>query len=199
MKLFTCILFYLVVIFSSEAQEVLLYGNKLSLASSDTLLKFEYVENLPVDLDSYEAIMIFSSAHSRLTLKEEDQIELYVRSGGSLYLGADNWPLVHECNQLTKRFFQSRCYGYFEGDTLHLSDESSFKPLGIDERFAGTTTVSFPMNYALVVEAWSADNPIIMSGQLGAGRIILDGGYSRFYRTDRSQALLEQILKLLLK
>ena len=46
---------------------------------------------------------------------------------------------------------------------------------------AGTTTVAFPLDYRLKVEAWINDEPLILSGESYKGKIIIDGGYSRFY------------------
>ena len=52
---------------------------------------------------------------------------------------------------------------------------------------AGRSTVAFPMDYRLRVEAWVADQPLILSGELDAGKVIIDGGYSRFYCDQRSE------------
>ena len=37
------------------------------------------------------------------------------------------------------------------------------------------------MDYRLKVEVWLDDQPLIQSGEIGLGKIVIDGGYSRFY------------------
>ena len=52
---------------------------------------------------------------------------------------------------------------------------------------AGNSTVAFPLDYRLKVEAWVDDEPLILSGKWLNGRVLIDGGYSRFYCTNNEQ------------
>ena len=187
----------LFVAFGLKSQAILVYGNNIDLEISNTMFSLDYKEKFPSDISSYGLVMIFSTANSNFSLREEQQIEKYLKTGGSVYLGADNWPLVQECNQLMTRFYQSRCYGNFE-DSLSIVRTGNLILPSNDKISGGSTTVSFPMSFELKVEAWASDNPIILSGKIGEGKILLDGGYSRFYRKEESQELLDRMVNFLL-
>ncbi|TNE53532.1 MAG: hypothetical protein EP338_10935 [Bacteroidetes bacterium] len=178
----------------SFGQEVLIYGRQIDFPCVDSVLHVRNSESIPRNLNDYDLLMIFSTANSRLKEGEEVAIQHYLEQGGRLYLGADNWPLVEECNQLMNRFYRQECYGNFDEDKLEeqVLTENSLKRL--DSR----TTVSFPMHQDLRVEAWSNDNPMVLSGKIGQGKIVLDGGYSRFYDACDNKEVLLDIINLLL-
>jgi hypothetical protein len=119
-----------------------------------------------------------------------------------LYVGAENWPLQAEANQITSYFYQKECFGNHidsiatsetYGTNLVLEDMPSIP--------AGVSTVSFPLHPGLKVEAWVNDEPLILSGMIGNGRIVIDGGYSRFYEklmTPESELVWTRILEFLI-
>jgi hypothetical protein len=149
-------------------------------------------------LDSCSILVIFSTANSRLGEVEQNLILAFVNAGGSLYLGAENFPFNEECNQLSEKFLQLKGYGNFENDSLKFSP-NNFLDLSEHSNFdAGISTICFPMDYRTQVLAWSNDNPIIISTRYGAGKIILDGGYSRFYKME-NHVFFNQIIGFLLK
>jgi len=51
------------------------------------------------------------------------------------------------------------------------------------------------LDYRLKVEAWLNDQPLILSGNYKKGRIIIDGGYSRFYCENMSKTSSELWLR----
>src|SRR5690606_360278 len=87
-----------------------------------------------------------------------------------------------ESNQLTQELYKKESYGEYDKVTANTSSQKGNLQLNtISEIPAGETTVAFPLDYRLTVEAWIDDQPFILSGNYGKGRIIIDGGYSRFY------------------
>lgn len=180
------------------SQSVLVLGNDVKLTPSDSSIQFQYVNEVPDSLSNFEAVLIFSTANSTISAIQEVAIENYIMEGGNLYLGADNWPFVEESNQLTNRFYANSFYGNFD-DSLEAGMENALDLQQGKSYYAGISTVSFPMNFRLKVEAWSNDNPIILSGYIGEGKIILDGGYSRFLRPKDSQEILDELLNFLLE
>ena len=62
---------------------------------------------------------------------------------------------------------------------------------------AGKTTSAFPLDYRLKVEAWVSDQALILSGNIGKGRIIIDGGYSRFYCENRNDLSSEMLIRFI--
>jgi hypothetical protein len=94
-----------------------------------------------------------------------------------------------ESNQITKNLYAKESYGEFEQKDAETTSERG--ELRLDELAnvpAGTTTVAFPLDYRLKVEAWVEDQPLILTGKIGKGKIIIDGGYSRFYCPIQSEA-----------
>lgn len=181
-------LFVILVLFShlSFGQAVVL-GNHRSICFQDTTMLI-MDRTLPDNLDSLSCILIFSGSTSQFKEQDIDRITDYVQNGGGLYLGADNWPLQSESNQITNALYSKESYGEFREEraeanikdgNLHLSE--------IDTIPAGQTIVAFPLDPRLTVEAWINDAPLILSGRLGNGRIIIDGGYSRFYCNSRNK------------
>lgn len=148
---------------------------------------FSSASSLPDTLDSFHVICFFSNSTSSLTEDELNRVEAFVRSGGGLYLGAENWPLQAESNQLTKKLYLKESFGEYHAEVAEIEQQSG--NLGIQRETipAGRSTVAFPMDYRLRVEAWVADQPLILSGKVDQGRVIIDGGYSRFYCDQRSE------------
>lgn len=155
---------------------------------------------LPESLDSFKIICFFSNSTSSLTETEATRVESFVRSGGGLYLGAENWPLQAESNQLTKKLYMKESFGEYDLPVAQIEQQSGNLQLEMETIPAGRSTVAFPMDYRLRVEAWVADQPLILSGNLDAGKVIIDGGYSRFYcnqRTEITDSLWKAILAYL--
>ncbi len=167
----------------------------------DSLKSFEIKESLPDSLNSFTAIFLFSNASSLLSNKDVDRIINYLYNGGGLYVGSDNWPLQSESNQITNRLYKKENFGDFEESMAQASLKGTNLNLKTLKRIpAGNSTVAFPMDYRLKVEAWIADQPLILSGQVKKGRIIIDGGYSRFYCNvwkEISAAILNEFLQFL--
>ena len=184
------LLLVIVIAFSGRAQpesnSILVLGNHKHVCGIDSTAHFP--EFLPQSLDSFDVIILFSNAESKLTKTEIQRIQQFVENGGGLYCGAENWPLQAESNQFTEEVYNKQSFGSYQqskaesaGNAGNLSlDTLAYIP-------AGNTTVAFPMDYRLNVEAWVEDEPLILSGNIGAGRVIIDGGYSRFYCAARNE------------
>ena len=186
--------------FFSTAQndQVLIVGNYSSVCLEDS--SFSKATVLPESLDSFKIICFFSNSTSSLTETEATRVESFVRSGGGLYLGAENWPLQAESNQLTKKLYLKESFGEYDLPVAQIEQQSGNLQLEMETIPAGRSTVAFPMDYRLRVEAWVADQPLILSGNLDAGKVIIDGGYSRFYcnqRTEITDSLWKVILAYL--
>ena len=154
------------------------------------------LDSLPEKLEDLDIIMIFSGSTSQLSSSDVERLVQFMNEGGGLYLGAENWPLQAECNQLTNRLFNKEIYGEYEQSEAVVSLEEGNIQLIKENRIpAGATTVAFPMDHRLKVEAWVEDQPLILSGQVGHGHVIIDGGYSRFY-SDRSSKSTMQLMQL---
>ncbi|MDG1332337.1 MAG: hypothetical protein P8P74_08395 [Crocinitomicaceae bacterium] len=183
-----CSIFFFLFSFLSVAQvensQVLIVGNFGSICMEDSsVLK---VAELPQSLDSFKIICFFSNSTSSLNETEATRVEDFVRSGGGLYLGAENWPLQAESNQLTQKLYLKESFGEYDSPVAEIEKESGNLDLNVDTIPAGRSTVAFPMDYRLKVEAWVSDQPLILSGKVDEGKVIIDGGYSRFYCDQRS-------------
>ena len=194
------VLFILMIAFNSISQdkEILVLGNYTSLCLNDST--YQMSNNLPKSLDSIDIIMLFSSSTSNLKTDDIERIEQFILDGGGLYSGADNWPLQAESNQVTFQLYKKESFGNYEQDLAALNTQGDLKFSEYDSIPAGETTTAFPLDYRLKVEAWVQDQPLISSGHLGKGKIIIDGGYSRFYcirRDSITDELLNQIIEFL--
>lgn len=189
LKSFIFLLFFAMISFFGSAQvqnsQVLLVGNYGSICMEDS--SFLRVTELPESLDSFRIICFFSNSTSSLDDAEASRVEHFVRSGGGLYLGAENWPLQAEANQLTQKLYLKESFGEYDAPVAQIEQRSGNLDLKMDTIPAGKSTVAFPMDYRLKVEAWVADQPLILSGKVDEGKVIIDGGYSRFYCDQRSE------------
>ena len=159
--------------------KILFIGNISQICYEDSNSTIELSSDLPDTLSSYSAIFLFSSAQSILNEKKVEQLLQYLNGGNGLYLGSENWPLQAESNVMTNLLFSKNSWGDFSEPNAQLSEKGIFEEMKTIP--SGTTTVAFPMDYRLKVEAWINDEPLILSGEYYKGKIIIDGGYSRFY------------------
>lgn len=179
---------------------VLVLGNheSVDLPEETTFLR---VDSLPMDLNAVCCVFLFSNAASSLSDSDRARILDFLENGGGLYLGADNWPLQSEANELAQLIYGKQYYGQFESSETELNvhnaqlhlDELSYVP-------AGQSTTAFPLDHRLSVEVWQEDQALVLSGYVSRGRIILDGGYSRFYEHNRnpeSDAVFLEFLRFL--
>ena len=172
MRFLIIILFFSSWVLSQENQTILL-GNYNSFCLNDSL--FITSDSLPKSLENVNVIMLFSGSTSNLNQNDVERIVDFVKKGGGLYSGAENWPMQAESNQMTHRIYKKESYGEYEDVNAQSPKQSGNLALNsMDSIPAGTTTVAFPMDYRLKVEAWVEDQPIILSGQLGKGRIIIE-------------------------
>jgi hypothetical protein len=179
----------------SQKEDILVVGNFSSLCLPDSV--YTTIDSLPESLDSVKVLMLFSSSTSNLSHSDIDRIEEYVRKGGGLYSGSDNWPLQAQSNQVTHQLYLKESFGNYQQTNAELNKDGNLDLDEIDTIPAGETTAAFPLDYRLKVEAWVQDQPLISSGSIGEGKIIIDGGYSRFYcahRSESTDALLEQFI-----
>ena len=161
--------------------KILFIGNVSQICFEESNYNIEVTEDLPDTLSSYSAIFLFSSAQSILNEKKVEQLLQFLYGGNGLYLGSENWPLQAESNVMTHLLYSKNVWGSFNETNAILSEKGIFDEMTSIP--AGTTTVSFPLDYRLKVEAWVNDEPLILSGEWYKGKIIIDGGYSRFYCT----------------
>lgn len=179
----------------SQDSEILVVGNYTSLCISDSV--FTKVDSLPESLDNVKIIMLFSSSTSNFTKSDIDKIETFVKAGGGLYSGSDNWPLQAQSNQITHQIYKKENFGNYQQESAELNSDGNLKLQDLDTIPAGKTTSAFPLDYRLKVEAWVQDQPLILSGNLGSGHIIIDGGYSRFYCAHRDESTDALLLKII--
>lgn len=176
----------------------LVYGNHSNVCISDTLNSDE-MESLS-QVNPNDVLFIFSSAGNGLSSKQIDTLVSFVENGGGLYIGAENWPLQTESNQLTQRLFNKSSFGNYTAENAERASHGNLMFDEIDTIPSGKTAVAFPLDHRLTVEAWVEDQPLLLSGYLKKGRIIIDGGYSRFYcdqLTEEGKTVLIQIFKFL--
>lgn len=178
-KYLTSLLFLLIVLPMFSQKHILVTGNfkKICFPAGDFTV--EYVKELPDSIEQYALICIFSNAETMLDQDDLIKLQNFLAQGKGLYLGSENWPFKAESDQITEHFFAKQSWGNFINSNAVLDKDALIK--NEDSIPAGTTTVAFPLDYRLHVEAWVDDEPLILSGQLFGGRLILDGGYSRFY------------------
>jgi hypothetical protein len=183
----------------------LILGRNFPLPEIDSSVQLQYATSFPNDsLKIYDFILIFSSSNSNLNNGNIAEIQAYVNQGGNLYLGADNWPFVEESNQLTQVFFGKRYWGNQQLNNELMRKKKPMKEVSDNKQdFAAQSTVNFPMDYRLKVEVWSGDEPLILSGNFGKGKIILDGGYARFNlalnQSVESKRIFNELIEFLLK
>lgn len=193
----TLILLFFIQIYHSQ-MNVLYLGNTDEICDSLSNHHILKSKTLPKNLKAFDAIFIFSTANSYLTSGDIDSLENYLRTGKGIYIGAENWPMLEESNQLTSSWFRKNSWGNFNEEKAVVSVSNKFD--WKDSIPAGESTVSFPVDYRLHVDAWVNDEPLIQSGELLEGRIIIDGGYSRFYCngiTEEKKEILIQMLDFL--
>ncbi len=176
------LLFFLFIAQLSFSQNnILVLGNYSHICFLDDS-SYLAVQKLPEELFSFRSILIFSTSTSILSKKDALRIKAYVEVGGSLYLGAENWPLQAESIQLSNLLYNKELYGeYNESIARVASKNANLRMSETQEISAGVSTVAFPLDHRLKVEAWVNDQPLILSGEYGQGKIVIDGGYSRFY------------------
>ncbi len=184
--------------FAQMGNQALVMGNVERLCLPDSQLVI--LDTLPNSLDSFNSIFLFSNSTSFLSAEDVTKIDSFVVKGGGLYNGSDNWPLQAEANQMTQKMYRKESFGNYE-ETIAKSGEAGNLDLeDLDTIPAGKTTSAFPMDYRLKVEAWVADQPLILSGHHGNGRIVIDTGYSRFYcdiRDENTDAIFERVYRFL--
>ena len=183
----------------------LILGRNFPLPEIDSSVQLQYATSFPNDsLKIYDFILIFSSSNSNLNNGNISDIQAYVNQGGNLYLGADNWPFVEESNQLTQVFFGKRYWGNQQLNKELMNKKNRTKDISEkNQYFANQSIVTFPMDYRLKVEVWSGDEPLILSGNFGKGKIILDGGYARFNlalnQSAESKRIFNELIEFLVK
>ncbi len=161
------------------------YGNISSICDSSDSISLTFSTQFPDSLAQYDALFIFSSAESNLTDANLQEILKFLDTGKGIYIGSENWPLQAESKQLTNLFYSKETWGNFS-TTEATTNSKSF--IADEKKIdAGNSTVAFPLDYRLKVEAWVEDEPLILSGKWLNGRILIDGGYSRFYCKDNEQ------------
>ena len=198
MKFYMLFLFCLLHFFGEGQIKVLFTGNYSSICYMNDSIELYSFPQLPKEISKYDAVFIFSTAHSILNKDDIEKLNQFLNQGKGIYIGAENWPLQAESNQLTSFFYSKEVWGNF-------TDKNAIPTkLGLikiaDSIPAGSSTVVFPLDYRLKVEAWINDEPLILSGKLVGGHVILDGGYSRFYCIDSkntNQQLLSDFIRFL--
>jgi hypothetical protein len=179
MKLYTLLIGLLLSNLCWSQGQILLLGNTKQLCLSDSTIQFISSEKIPETLSEFDAIMVFSSAHSRLSSADIDQVIHFLDEGGGLYIGSENWPLQSEGRLLTERIYSKSAWATKENTKMVVSNTGIFRE--VNEFPPGLTPVVFPLDFQLKVEVWYNDEPLILTGKIGFGKILIDGGYSRFY------------------
>lgn len=169
--------------------------HKICDFSDSTFVK---LDTFPSDLEAFDVIMIFSNSTSFIQDEQLNKLITFLKNGGGLYIGAENYPLQAEANQVTRKLYNKETYGSFNSELAEVSEDSGNLKLNeIDSVPSGKSTVAFPLDYRLSVDLWVGDAPLLLSGSYQSGRIVLDGGYSRFY-CDQNNSQSDQVfLKIL--
>lgn len=194
--MFRYLIFFLPLFAAAQDAGVLLIGNTKKICFEE--YNAVKSDSLPPELDQYAALFIFSNAESELSKAQLEQVKNYLEQGGNVYIGGENWPLQAEINAFTEANFNFACYGNFENKKAEASQKGRLNLENLEELPAGQTTTAFPLQAEMEVEAWVNDQPLILSALIGKGKLILDGGYSRFYcelKTTQSNELLQQIVR----
>jgi len=179
MKFYTLLIGILLSNLCWSQGHILLLGNTTQLCFTDSSSQFLSCEKIPVTLAEFDAIMVFSSAHSRLSSNDIDKIIQFVADGGGLYIGSENWPLQSEGKLLTEQIYSKSAWASTEKSRVSVGNTGIFSD--VRDFPTGLTPVVFPLDYQLNVEVWYNDEPLILTGKVGSGKIVIDGGYSRFY------------------
>lgn len=189
---------FLLIAFSSCAQQdsILFIGNyqKICVPGNHVFKS----DSLPDKINLYSMIFIYSGAHSDLDSTDIERIVLYIHKGGNLYIGGENWPLQAELNQLTSFLFQKTCYGNYNGADAESAKNGRLELATLERIPSGKSTTSLPLDPNFNVEAWTNDQPLIVSAILGEGKLVMDGGYSRFYcayESDDSKKVWSRIIE----
>lgn len=192
--------FLLLICSTSYGQlQTAVYGNINFFCAPDS--NITQLINIPESLSQYSSIFIFSNASSSLNQSDANRLVSYVINGGGLYIGSENWPLQAEAQILTQLIYKKEHFGQFKQTLAEKSrTQNNLELDNIDTLPAGNSTVAFPLDYRLKVEAWVEDQPLLLSGVYGYGRIVIDGGYSRFYcdqRNENTDQLFLEIIRFL--
>lgn len=166
-------------------QNVLLIGNNESIVlhKMDSI-KYSYQSELPDEIEMYDCILLFSTAKNSITDEQFDLLLTYVSNGKGLYCGAENYPLNAEFDQFLKILTGQVSYGKYDCEQAVYDHQSNLKQNHIEKVDAGNSIVSFPLDHRMQVDLWVNDQPLIASMNFNKGRIVLDGGYSRFYNSE---------------
>ena len=180
------------------SQKTLFLGNNTAICKDFIDEKVDTVQLNP--LEDYDLIYIFSGARSVLTTNFLQELDTFLTRGKGIYIGSENWPMQSEARILTQHLFQKE---FWENQSnLSSSGEvSDHKVIASENIDPGRSVATFPMDVRLKVEVWLGDEPLILSSEYLGGRIILDGGYSRFYcplNNDENKVLWDEITAFLL-
>lgn len=202
MKCVMAVFFLLVTEFLLAQQNILVMGNTEPVCYQTDSIHIMTEKKLPDSLHLFDAIFVFSTAESVLLKEDIPRIEQYISEGGGVYCGFENWPLQAESQLLTMYLYTRECWGNFDQTYSKVENKASTNQVfsETDSFPAGKTTVAFPLDYRLKVEVWLNDQPLILSGTYGKGKVIIDGGYSRFYCksiTEETEKVFEEILRFL--
>lgn len=194
------LLFMFNVCLSYAQDSVLVIGNYTNVCF-DGMERVKFIEQneLPTHLDSFQAILIFSNAQSNLLKEEIEHLLCYVENGGGLYCGAENLPFQTEFNSITTMLFEKTAWGNFSSSLAEVAENGFLNVIDSTRLNAGNTTVAVPLDFKMNVELWIDDQPLMTSLVLGRGRIVFDGGYSRFYCPihEQSKAILKEVIRFL--
>ena len=187
---------------SFSQKQILFLGNTSSICFQSDSIEIIKSATLPDSISNFNSIFVFSTAESIFSISDINRLKNYIEKGGGFYCGSENWPLQAESRQITMAFYSKESWGNFDQKNGIISTEKTNNDLFVNtENFpAGKTTVAFPMDYRLKVEVWVNDEPLIQSGKIGMGKIVIDGGYSRFYcesMDSEKLEIFESILKFL--
>jgi hypothetical protein len=187
------IIYFLALHLNGSAQQTLVLGNHSPLSKNLFLESYDTVQRK--DLLEYDVVYIFSEAISYIDQQFLDQIDTFLQAGKGIYIGSENWPLQTDARLITQHLFQKEFWEN-RSEIQSNSTKEECKNLNSEEIQAGQSIVTFPMDVRLNVEVWVDDEPLIMSSKYRGGKIILDGGYSRFYSkgiSNSSRALWKEI------
>lgn len=167
---------------SGLSQDVLILGNSESIVLKEVEnVSYTIQSEIPKELDSFDCIFIFSTAKNTYSETQFQQLLNYVSRGKGLYCGAENYPLNAEFDQFLNLLTGQVSYGKYDCKQASFDQQSNLKHENLEEVASGNSIVSFPLDHRMQVDLWVNDQPLVASMNYENGRIVLDGGYSRFY------------------
>lgn len=180
---------------SQQLDTVIVYGNHQPICHLKNCIYIDSISK--IKFYAGKTFYILSTLQT-ISEKEVALIKNHLQLGGNLYIGLDNWPHQKEGVVILSSWFQIHFYDEEKKGHLKKGYGVLNGPDSINSYVQSNGYFSIHPNFK--IEYWSNDCPVIMSAQHGKGRMIIDGGYVRFFCENISKEdaiLLNEIIQYL--